>query len=87
MIKVSEVFAALLVTAIVDFSFSEMRRLYLIKFKQVYAHRQRKNKDEFEKLHERNFPRNWIVWFKDLKHRRIENLCAFIEKGKQSVNG
>ena len=47
MIKVSAVFAALLVTAIVDLSFSEMRRLYLIKFKQVYAHIQRKNKDDF----------------------------------------
>ena len=37
----------------VDLSFSEMRKLYSIKFKKAYAHRQRKNKEE--RVHQRNF--------------------------------
>ena len=50
----------------VDLSFSEIRRLYSIKFKISYAHRQRKNKEELERVHERNFensknfPRNFL---------------------------
>ena len=38
-----------------DLSFSEMKRLYLKKIKKAYAHRQRKNKEELERVHERNF--------------------------------
>ena len=50
----------------VDLSFSEIRRLYSIKPKIAYGHRQRKNKEELERVHERNFensknfPRNFL---------------------------
>ena len=39
----------------VDLSFSEMRRLYSIKFKKAYTYRQRKKKEEMGRVHERNF--------------------------------
>ena len=39
----------------IDLSFIEMRRLYSIKFKKAYTHRQRKNKEELERVHKRNF--------------------------------
>ena len=39
----------------VNLSFSEMRRLYSIKFKKAFAYRQRKNKEDMERVHERNF--------------------------------
>ena len=32
----------------IDLSFIETRRLYSIKFKKAYTHRQRKNKEELE---------------------------------------
>ena len=49
----------------VDLSFSEIRRVYSIKFKKAYTQRQRKNEEELERGHikifenSRNFPRNF----------------------------
>ena len=49
----------------IDLSFNEMRRLYSIKFRKAYAHRQRTNKEELERVRERkfknsrSFPRNF----------------------------
>ena len=39
----------------IDLSSNEMRTLFSIKFKKAYPHRQRKNKEGLEKVHERNF--------------------------------
>ena len=38
----------------VDLSFSKMERVYSIKLKKAYAHRQRTNKEKLERVHERN---------------------------------
>ena len=38
-----------------DLSFSEMSRLYSIKFKKVLTHRLRKPKEKLERVHEKNF--------------------------------
>lgn len=59
MMRVCAVFAALVLNIKVDLSFSETKQLYSIKFKNVHAHRQRKNKKELERVHERNIPRKF----------------------------
>ena len=60
-------------------SFSEMKRLYSIKFKKA-------KKEEFERVYEkkfqnsRNFPRNFEFGYCGSS----DNPSAFIEKGKQN---
>ena len=39
----------------IDDSFHEMRKLQWIKFTNGYKHRERKNQDELERVHEKNF--------------------------------
>ena len=39
----------------IDHIFSKIRRLFLIKFVNGYTQTERKNQDELERFHERNF--------------------------------
>ena len=54
----------------VDLSFSKMERVYSMKFKKAYAHRQRTNKEELERVHERNLE-NFPKLSKDLSVRIV----------------
>ena len=69
----------------VDLSFSEMRSFYSMKCKETYTHRQRKNIEELEGVHERNFEnsKNLLSTFRLGKSGSSDNSNAFIEKRKQ----
>ena len=73
----------------IDLSFSEMRKLYWIKFKKSITHRQRKHKEELEKINRRNSEnfRNLSRNFQFECCGSSDNPSAFIEKRKHTVNG
>ena len=45
----------------IDLSCSELRRLYSTKIKKVYTHKQRKNEEDMEGAHERNFQNSKFI--------------------------
>ena len=62
----------------IDFSFSEMRRLYSTNFKKAFTHE-----------NSRLMRQILLLYLKHLKNnmREINNSSAFTEKEKQRVNG
>lgn len=45
----------------VDVSFREIGKLYSMKFKRVYSHRHRKNKEQLQRIHESIFENSRLM--------------------------